>query len=72
MCVCGSFLIFGTFPADDLNATHQHCVLAGLPPRFSSTHRVAEVSVNKNAIQINWMWQKWLNEQFIIELWKSI
>ncbi|GAB5582272.1 alpha-ketoglutarate-dependent dioxygenase FTO isoform X8 [Prionailurus iriomotensis] len=29
---------------DDLNATHQHCVLAGLPPRFSSTHRVAECS----------------------------
>ncbi|XP_068938581.1 alpha-ketoglutarate-dependent dioxygenase FTO isoform X5 [Petaurus breviceps papuanus] len=30
---------------DDLNATHQHCVLAGLQPRFSSTHRVAECSV---------------------------
>nr|XP_034974910.1 alpha-ketoglutarate-dependent dioxygenase FTO isoform X5 [Zootoca vivipara] len=29
---------------DDLNMTHQHCVLAGLPPRFSSTHRVAECS----------------------------
>ena len=44
-------LIVGIFPADDLNATHQHCVLAGLPPRFSSTHRVAEVSVNKNVTQ---------------------
>ncbi|XP_055992606.1 alpha-ketoglutarate-dependent dioxygenase FTO [Sorex fumeus] len=32
------------FMLDDLNATHQHCVLAGLPPRFSSTHRVAECS----------------------------
>lgn len=52
MCVGGLFfLIFGIFPTDDLNATHQHCVLAGLPPRFSSTHRVAEVSVNKNVIQ---------------------
>nr|XP_020840850.1 alpha-ketoglutarate-dependent dioxygenase FTO isoform X2 [Phascolarctos cinereus] len=30
---------------DDLNTTHQHCVLAGLQPRFSSTHRVAECSV---------------------------
>lgn len=54
-CVLGVvfffFLIFGIFPADDLNATHQHCVLAGLPPRFSSTHRVAEVSVNKNVTQ---------------------
>ncbi|XP_008568345.1 PREDICTED: alpha-ketoglutarate-dependent dioxygenase FTO-like [Galeopterus variegatus] len=29
---------------DDLNATHQHCVLAGSQPRFSSTHRVAECS----------------------------
>ncbi|XP_061221063.1 alpha-ketoglutarate-dependent dioxygenase FTO isoform X4 [Neopsephotus bourkii] len=28
---------------DDLNMTHQHCVLAGFSPRFSSTHRVAEV-----------------------------
>ncbi|XP_025225782.1 alpha-ketoglutarate-dependent dioxygenase FTO isoform X7 [Theropithecus gelada] len=28
----------------DLNATHQHCVLAGSQPRFSSTHRVAECS----------------------------
>ncbi|XP_057567109.1 alpha-ketoglutarate-dependent dioxygenase FTO isoform X5 [Hippopotamus amphibius kiboko] len=32
------------FMLDDLNATHQHCVLAGLPPRFSSTHRVAETN----------------------------
>lgn len=32
------------FMLDDLNVTHQHCVLAGLPPRFSSTHRVAECS----------------------------
>nr|XP_057945289.1 alpha-ketoglutarate-dependent dioxygenase FTO isoform X1 [Doryrhamphus excisus] len=29
---------------DDLNSTHQHCVLAGDAPRFSSTHRVAECS----------------------------
>ncbi|XP_061102212.1 alpha-ketoglutarate-dependent dioxygenase FTO [Conger conger] len=29
---------------DDLNRTHQHCVLAGGTPRFSSTHRVAECS----------------------------
>ncbi|XP_061221059.1 alpha-ketoglutarate-dependent dioxygenase FTO isoform X1 [Neopsephotus bourkii] len=29
---------------DDLNMTHQHCVLAGFSPRFSSTHRVAECS----------------------------
>nr|XP_028595940.1 alpha-ketoglutarate-dependent dioxygenase FTO isoform X11 [Podarcis muralis] len=33
------------FMLDDLNMTHQHCVLAGLPPRFSSTHRVAETSL---------------------------
>ncbi|KAI1890133.1 hypothetical protein AGOR_G00170510 [Albula goreensis] len=30
---------------DDLNRTHQHCVLAGETARFSSTHRVAECSV---------------------------
>ncbi|XP_062442137.1 alpha-ketoglutarate-dependent dioxygenase FTO isoform X1 [Rhea pennata] len=29
---------------DDLNMTHQHCVLAGSLPRFSSTHRVADCS----------------------------
>uniref|UniRef100_F6U6S7 Alpha-ketoglutarate-dependent dioxygenase FTO n=1 Tax=Xenopus tropicalis TaxID=8364 RepID=F6U6S7_XENTR len=29
---------------DDLNKTHQHCVIAGCQPRFSSTHRVAESS----------------------------
>uniref|UniRef100_A0A3Q3X119 Alpha-ketoglutarate-dependent dioxygenase FTO n=1 Tax=Mola mola TaxID=94237 RepID=A0A3Q3X119_MOLML len=29
---------------DDLNNTHQHCVLAGDTARFSSTHRVAECS----------------------------
>nr|XP_015223912.1 PREDICTED: alpha-ketoglutarate-dependent dioxygenase FTO [Lepisosteus oculatus] len=29
---------------DDLNTTHQHCVLAGASARFSSTHRVAECS----------------------------
>ncbi|XP_044283668.1 alpha-ketoglutarate-dependent dioxygenase FTO isoform X5 [Varanus komodoensis] len=29
---------------DDLNMTHQHCVLAGQTARFSSTHRVAECS----------------------------
>ncbi|XP_061601868.1 alpha-ketoglutarate-dependent dioxygenase FTO isoform X2 [Cololabis saira] len=29
---------------DDLNGTHQHCVLAGDTARFSSTHRVAECS----------------------------
>ncbi|XP_040266644.1 alpha-ketoglutarate-dependent dioxygenase FTO isoform X2 [Bufo bufo] len=32
------------FMLDDLNTTHQHCVLAGPQPRFSSTHRVAECS----------------------------
>ncbi|XP_069495686.1 alpha-ketoglutarate-dependent dioxygenase FTO [Ambystoma mexicanum] len=32
------------FMLDDLNATHQHCVLSGVQPRFSSTHRVAECS----------------------------
>ncbi|KAG2470013.1 FTO dioxygenase, partial [Polypterus senegalus] len=30
------------FMMDDLNMTHQHCVLVGEEPRFSSTHRVAE------------------------------
>ncbi|XP_063801361.1 alpha-ketoglutarate-dependent dioxygenase FTO isoform X2 [Pseudophryne corroboree] len=30
------------FMLDDLNKTHQHCVLAGSQPRFSSTHRVAQ------------------------------
>ncbi|XP_051884223.1 alpha-ketoglutarate-dependent dioxygenase FTO isoform X3 [Pristis pectinata] len=29
---------------DDLNMTHQHCVLSGMQSRFSSTHRVAECS----------------------------
>ncbi|XP_073515485.1 alpha-ketoglutarate-dependent dioxygenase FTO isoform X3 [Phyllobates terribilis] len=32
------------FMLDNLNTTHQHCVLAGSEPRFSSTHRVAECS----------------------------
>ncbi|CAN2389545.1 RNA N6-methyladenosine dioxygenase activity [Pristimantis euphronides] len=32
------------FMLDNLNTTHQHCVLAGSQPRFSSTHRVAECS----------------------------
>ncbi|KAM3828581.1 alpha-ketoglutarate-dependent dioxygenase FTO isoform 2-T2 [Vipera latastei] len=32
------------FMLDDLNTTHQHCVLAGRRSRFSSTHRVAECS----------------------------
>ncbi|XP_078067019.1 alpha-ketoglutarate-dependent dioxygenase FTO isoform X7 [Mustelus asterias] len=32
------------FMLDDLNTTHQHCVLSGMQPRFSSTHRVAECS----------------------------
>ncbi|XP_069824551.1 alpha-ketoglutarate-dependent dioxygenase FTO [Dendropsophus ebraccatus] len=32
------------FMLDNLNTTHQHCVLAGHQPRFSSTHRVAECS----------------------------
>nr|XP_034974909.1 alpha-ketoglutarate-dependent dioxygenase FTO isoform X4 [Zootoca vivipara] len=40
------------FMLDDLNMTHQHCVLAGLPPRFSSTHRVAEV-------EFEWIRQFW-------------
>ncbi|CAI9618036.1 unnamed protein product, partial [Staurois parvus] len=30
------------FMLGDLNKTHQHCVIAGSQPRFSSTHRVAE------------------------------
>ncbi|XP_058486062.1 alpha-ketoglutarate-dependent dioxygenase FTO isoform X1 [Solea solea] len=29
---------------DDLNSTHQHCVLSGDNARFSSTHRMAECS----------------------------
>ncbi|XP_068173209.1 alpha-ketoglutarate-dependent dioxygenase FTO isoform X1 [Antennarius striatus] len=29
---------------EDLNSTHQHCVLAGENARFSSTHRVAQCS----------------------------
>ncbi|XP_062465111.1 alpha-ketoglutarate-dependent dioxygenase FTO isoform X4 [Pezoporus occidentalis] len=37
---------------DDLNMTHQHCVLAGFSPRFSSTHRVAEV-------EFEWLRQFW-------------
>ncbi|XP_048402952.1 alpha-ketoglutarate-dependent dioxygenase FTO isoform X2 [Stegostoma tigrinum] len=32
------------FMLDDFNMTHQHCVLSGFQPRFSSTHRVAECS----------------------------
>ncbi|XP_025225784.1 alpha-ketoglutarate-dependent dioxygenase FTO isoform X9 [Theropithecus gelada] len=40
------------FMLDDLNATHQHCVLAGSQPRFSSTHRVAEV-------EFEWLRQFW-------------
>ncbi|XP_075693619.1 alpha-ketoglutarate-dependent dioxygenase FTO [Rhinoderma darwinii] len=32
------------FMLDNLNTTHQHCVLAGSQPRFSSTHRVAKCS----------------------------
>uniref|UniRef100_A0A8D0BEV5 Alpha-ketoglutarate-dependent dioxygenase FTO n=1 Tax=Salvator merianae TaxID=96440 RepID=A0A8D0BEV5_SALMN len=32
------------FMLDDFNVTHQHCVLAGRQPRFSSTHRMAECS----------------------------
>ncbi|XP_033012763.1 alpha-ketoglutarate-dependent dioxygenase FTO isoform X4 [Lacerta agilis] len=40
------------FMLDDLNMTHQHCVLAGLLPRFSSTHRVAEV-------EFEWLRQFW-------------
>ncbi|TTH69377.1 Alpha-ketoglutarate-dependent dioxygenase FTO [Bagarius yarrelli] len=30
------------YMTDDLNRTHQHCVLAGETARFSSTHRVAQ------------------------------
>ncbi|XP_072728006.1 alpha-ketoglutarate-dependent dioxygenase FTO isoform X4 [Ciconia boyciana] len=37
---------------DDLNMTHQHCVLAGFSPRFSSTHRVADV-------EFEWLRQFW-------------
>lgn len=40
---------------DDLNNTHQHCVLAGDTARFSSTHRVAEVRQNMS---------KWPNTGF--------
>ncbi|XP_035376793.1 alpha-ketoglutarate-dependent dioxygenase FTO [Electrophorus electricus] len=32
------------YMTDDLNRTHQHCVLAGETARFSSTHRVAQCS----------------------------
>ncbi|KAM4614500.1 alpha-ketoglutarate-dependent dioxygenase FTO [Discoglossus pictus] len=32
------------FMLGDMNRTHQHCVLAGSQPRFSSTHRVVECS----------------------------
>lgn len=32
------------FMLDDLNMTHQHCVLSGMQSRYSSTHRVAECS----------------------------
>ncbi|XP_063044334.1 uncharacterized protein fto [Engraulis encrasicolus] len=32
------------YMTDDLNRTHQHCVLAGDSARFSSTHRVAQCS----------------------------
>ncbi|KAL2088387.1 hypothetical protein ACEWY4_015286 [Coilia grayii] len=32
------------YMTDDLNRTHQHCVLAGDTARFSSTHRVAQCS----------------------------
>ncbi|XP_072279048.1 alpha-ketoglutarate-dependent dioxygenase FTO isoform X2 [Pyxicephalus adspersus] len=32
------------FMLGDMNKTHQHCVIAGSEPRFSSTHRVAECS----------------------------
>ncbi|XP_066569509.1 alpha-ketoglutarate-dependent dioxygenase FTO isoform X2 [Amia ocellicauda] len=37
---------------DDLNTTHQHCVLAGQSARFSSTHRAAEV-------EFEWLRQYW-------------
>ncbi|XP_038662661.1 alpha-ketoglutarate-dependent dioxygenase FTO isoform X3 [Scyliorhinus canicula] len=40
------------FMLDDLNMTHQHCVLSGMQPRFSSTHRVAEV-------EFEWLRQFW-------------
>ncbi len=43
VCVCGCWYVIVSI--DDLNRTHQHCVLAGDMARFSSTHRVAEVSV---------------------------
>lgn len=44
--VDGVFIRFFCFLlclSDDLNSTHQHCVLAGDTARFSSTHRMAEV-----------------------------
>ncbi|XP_043562933.1 alpha-ketoglutarate-dependent dioxygenase FTO isoform X6 [Chiloscyllium plagiosum] len=40
------------FMLDDFNMTHQHCVLSGIQPRFSSTHRVAEV-------EFEWLRQFW-------------
>ncbi|XP_072836833.2 alpha-ketoglutarate-dependent dioxygenase FTO isoform X6 [Pogona vitticeps] len=36
--------VYSSCREDDMNMTHQHCVLAGHQPRFSSTHRVAECS----------------------------
>ncbi|XP_063168912.1 alpha-ketoglutarate-dependent dioxygenase FTO isoform X5 [Candoia aspera] len=44
------------FMLDDLNMTHQHCVLAGRQSRFSSTHRVAEV-------EFEWLRQFWFQGQ---------
>lgn len=43
VCVCGCWHVVVCI--DDLNRTHQHCVLAGDTARFSSTHRVVQVSV---------------------------
>jgi len=43
VCVCGCWYVIVSI--DDLNRTHQHCVLAGDTARFSSTHRVVQVRV---------------------------
>lgn len=39
-------IVFYNLFLDDLNMTHQHCVLSGMQSRYSSTHRVAEVRLD--------------------------
>lgn len=48
--ISGSPSFSSLCPPDDLNSTHQHCVLAGDTARFSSTHRVAEVRRKQAAV----------------------